>query len=71
MQVQTKRQPARQHGENVVEIKAVNGFKDILPEDALRWQQIEKTARDIFERFGMREIRMPILEKTEFSEYSS
>jgi len=48
-----------------VKIKAVNGFKDILPEVALRWQQIEKTARDIFERFGMREIRMPILEKTE------
>jgi histidyl-tRNA synthetase len=48
-----------------VKIKAVNGFKDILPEAALRWQQIEKTARDIFERFGMREIRMPILEKTE------
>jgi histidyl-tRNA synthetase len=48
-----------------VKIKAINGFKDILPEDALRWQQIENTARDIFERFGMREIRMPILEKTE------
>lgn len=48
-----------------MKIKAINGFKDILPESALRWQQIEQTARDIFERFGMREIRMPILEKTE------
>lgn len=48
-----------------MKIKAVNGFKDILPDDALRWQMIEKTARDIFARFGMREIRTPVLEKTE------
>jgi len=48
-----------------VKIKAVNGFKDILPDDALRWRMIEQTARDIFARFGMREIRTPILEKTE------
>ncbi len=48
-----------------MKIKAVNGFKDILPDDALRWRMIEQTARDIFARFGMREIRTPILEKTE------
>ncbi len=55
----------KQQGEITVKIKAVNGFKDILPEDALRRQLIEQTARDIFARFGMREIRTPILEKTE------
>ncbi|HHB76179.1 MAG TPA: histidine--tRNA ligase [Desulfobulbus sp.] len=48
-----------------MKIKAVNGFKDILPDDALRWRMIEQAARDIFTRFGMREIRTPILEKTE------
>ncbi len=48
-----------------MKLKAINGFKDILPDTVLRWQHIEQTARDIFERFGMREIRMPILEKTE------
>ncbi len=48
-----------------MKIKAVNGFKDILPDDVLRRQHIEQTARDIFTRFGMREIRTPILEKTE------
>ncbi len=48
-----------------MKIKAVNGFKDILPDDALRRQHIEQTARDIFARFGMQEIRTPILEKTE------
>ena len=48
-----------------MKIKAVNGFKDILPDDALRRRHIEQTARDIFARFGMQEIRTPILEKTE------
>ncbi len=48
-----------------MKIKAVNGFKDILPDDSLRWQKIEQSARDIFARFGMWEIRTPILEKTE------
>jgi len=52
-------------GRKIVKIKAINGFKDILPGAALRWQSMEQTARDIFERFGMREIRTPILEKTE------
>jgi histidyl-tRNA synthetase len=49
----------------LLKIQAVNGFKDILPETAVRWRFIEQCARDIFERFGMREIRLPIMEKTE------
>ena len=48
-----------------LKIQAINGFKDILPDSVGRWQSIEQRARDIFERFGMQEIRMPILEKTE------
>lgn len=48
-----------------MKIQAINGFKDILPEAAVRWRSIEQCARDIFERFGMREIRLPILESTE------
>ncbi|WP_310599148.1 histidine--tRNA ligase [Desulfobulbus sp.] len=48
-----------------MKIQAINGFKDILPEAVGRWQYIEQQARDIFERFGFQEIRMPILEKTE------
>ncbi|MCL2340314.1 MAG: histidine--tRNA ligase [Proteobacteria bacterium] len=48
-----------------MKIQAINGFKDILPEAVGRWQHIEQQARDIFERFGFQEIRMPILEKTE------
>lgn len=48
-----------------MKIQAINGFKDILPGNVIRWQYIERCARDIFERFGMQEIRMPIMEKTE------
>lgn len=48
-----------------MKLKAINGFKDILPDEAIRWQQIERIARDIFDRFGFREIRLPIMEQTE------
>jgi histidyl-tRNA synthetase len=46
-------------------IKALKGFKDILPDEVGLWQFIEKTARDIFHRYGFEEIKVPILEKTE------
>ncbi len=46
-------------------IKALKGFKDILPDEAGTWQWIEATARDIFQRFGFEEIKVPIVEKTE------
>lgn len=48
-----------------MKIQAINGFKDILPDGIGRWRHIEQKARDIFERFGMQEIRLPILEKTD------
>ncbi len=48
-----------------MKIKAINGFKDILPQETLLWQKVENTARNIFARFGLEEIRTPVLEKTE------
>ncbi len=48
-----------------MKIKALNGFKDILPDDVIIWRQVEETARDILERFHFAEIRLPVLEKTE------
>ncbi|MBV5307257.1 MAG: histidine--tRNA ligase [Desulfobulbaceae bacterium] len=48
-----------------VNIKALNGFKDILPGEVERWQRLETAARDIFRRFNFAEIRLPILEKTD------
>lgn len=45
-------------------ITAIKGIKDILPNDSPIWHQVELTARNIFECFGFREIRVPIMEKT-------
>ncbi len=46
-------------------IQLIRGFKDILPSEIELWQLIEKNTADIFENFGFREIRIPIMERTE------
>ena len=46
-------------------IQLIRGFKDILPGETELWQYIERTAIALFEDFGYREIRIPIMEKTE------
>ena len=48
-----------------MEIKAIRGFNDVLPDEIGKWQFVEKTAREVFEGFGFSEIRIPVLEKTE------
>ena len=48
-----------------MEIKAIRGFNDILPDEVGKWQFVEKTVREVFESFGFAEIRIPILERTE------
>ncbi|MFC1814411.1 histidine--tRNA ligase [Thermodesulfobacteriota bacterium] len=46
-------------------LQLIRGFKDILPGEGELWQHIQKTAVSLFEAFGFREIRLPILEKSE------
>jgi histidyl-tRNA synthetase len=46
-------------------IQVIRGFKDILPGEVELWQKIEQEARALLESFGFREIRIPIMEKTE------
>lgn len=46
-------------------IQLIRGFKDILPGEVELWQHIEKTAAGLFADFGYREIRIPIMERTE------
>ena len=46
-------------------IQLIRGFKDILPGEVELWQRIEQEARALFESFAFREIRIPIMEKTE------
>lgn len=45
-------------------IQLIRGFKDILPGEVELWQHIEKTAVSLFEDFGFKEIRIPIMERT-------
>ncbi len=48
-----------------MKLKAVYGFKDILPDESPRWQRLEAQARAIFRCFGFQELRVPIIESTE------
>lgn len=50
------------------QIAAVKGTKDILPQEARKWQWVEAKAKGIFELYGYREIRTPVLEPTELFE---
>lgn len=46
-------------------IQSIKGMEDLLPADSARFQHVEKTAREIFGRYGYGEVRTPILEVTE------
>ena len=46
-------------------IQAVRGMNDLLPDAVERWQGIEAVARDVLHAYGYREIRLPIVEKSE------
>jgi histidyl-tRNA synthetase len=45
--------------------RALRGTRDILPGESEKWQLVERTARDVFSRYGFSEIRTPIFEATE------
>ena len=48
-----------------MEIKAIRGFNDILPQEIGKWHFVEDTARDVFESFGFSELRIPVMERTD------
>jgi histidyl-tRNA synthetase len=45
-------------------LQAVRGMNDVLPDEAPIWQRFEDTARGVFERYGYRHVRVPIVENT-------
>jgi histidyl-tRNA synthetase len=49
-------------------ISAIKGTKDILPQEARKWQRVEARAKGLFELYGYREIRTPVFEATELFE---
>ena len=46
-------------------INVIKGTKDILPQDIDTWQFMEQQALEVFNRYGYKEIRTPIIEATE------
>ncbi len=46
-------------------IQAVRGMNDILPEETPRWQFVERQFRRLMAAYDYREIRFPVVEKTE------
>ncbi len=47
-----------------MKIQSIRGVKDILPGDIEKWQWVEEIARNVFSKYGFKEIRLPIFEKT-------
>jgi histidyl-tRNA synthetase len=47
------------------QIRAIKGTRDILPPDSALWNWFEHTARQVFESYNFREIRLPIFEQTD------
>ncbi|MBL8259439.1 MAG: histidine--tRNA ligase [Candidatus Competibacteraceae bacterium] len=45
--------------------QAIRGMNDILPAESALWQRLEATLRETLAAYGYREIRLPLVEKTE------
>ena len=45
-------------------IQAVRGMNDLLPADSPKWQFLEDATRAVFEQYGYRLMRTPIVEPT-------
>lgn len=45
-------------------IQAIRGMHDILPNETSLWQSMESRIRAVFDQYGYREIRLPIVEQT-------
>lgn len=45
--------------------RAVRGMNDILPDISGTWRYLESVVREIVESYGYREIRLPLLERTD------
>lgn len=47
------------------QIQAIRGMSDLLPGDTAVWARVEATLRRVLAAYGYREIRVPVLERTE------
>ncbi len=46
-------------------IQSIRGMHDILPSQSASWQHLETTVRALFNSYGYRELRTPLIEPTE------
>jgi len=46
-------------------VASIRGMSDILPDQTLLWERFEDTVRDWLRAYGYRQLRMPLVEKTE------
>ncbi len=46
-------------------IQPIRGMNDILPDATPVWQWVESAAREVFAAYGYRELRIPVVERTE------
>ena len=46
-------------------IQPIRGMNDVLPDDTPVWQWVEDSIRGIFAGYGYRELRIPVVERTE------
>ena len=44
-------------------IHAVKGTRDMLPDEASRWQYVESALRRLLELYGYKEVRTPLIER--------
>jgi len=47
------------------QFQAVRGMNDILPGESALWQRLEASVREVLAAYDYREIRLPVIEKTE------
>ncbi|GMU76131.1 MAG: histidine--tRNA ligase [Gammaproteobacteria bacterium] len=52
------------------QVQAIRGMSDILPADSGTWAHLEATLRGVLGAYGYREIRVPLLERTELFQRS-
>ncbi len=46
-------------------IQAIRGMHDVLPDSTWHWQYVEQIIKEIMSNYGYKEIRLPIVEKTD------
>ncbi|HZQ60125.1 MAG TPA: histidine--tRNA ligase [Casimicrobiaceae bacterium] len=45
-------------------LQAVRGMNDVLPDEAVLWEELEDAVRAVFRQYGYRNIRVPLVEST-------